>query len=98
MKQYKFLIDEPQKLELYEAQVATILKEHPRAVPLIQFTEPSGDIEYIQYGVDFAQKAFPGIAILGMTAHCAQTADCLDCNWYFFWLRSNRVLTILRKS
>ena len=75
MKQYRIVLDRPEVVESFAAQIKAYIEQNPGYVPLLQAVEPSGDVAYIQYGLSFAQEFFQDLTIFGMTSHCALTPD-----------------------
>lgn len=75
MKQKTIVFDKSAPLEEVSAKLMEFIQSHPAEKILLQAVEPSGDIDYIRRGLEYAHEALPGITIFGMTSHCAMTRD-----------------------
>ena len=75
MKQRTIVFDKADEMNTVALQLLNFIEENPHKKVLIQAVEPSGDIDYIKKGLEYAHIALPEITIIGMTSHCAMTHD-----------------------
>ena len=75
MKQKTIVFDKLDEFEDVSLQILDFIEKTPHKRVLFQAVEPSGDIEYIRTGLEYAHGALPEITIVGMTSHCAMTRD-----------------------
>lgn len=75
MKQRTIVFDKADKMDDVALQLLNFIEETPHKKVLFQAVEPSGDIDYIKTGLEYAHVALPEITIIGMTSHCAMTRD-----------------------
>lgn len=75
MKQKTIVFDKSDEMEKVALQLLSFIENTPHKKVLFQAVEPSGDIEYIQSGLEYAHNSLPEISIIGMTSHCAMTKD-----------------------
>lgn len=75
MKQRTIVFDKADEMDNVALQLLNFIEETPHKKVLFQAVEPSGDIDYIKKGLEYAHVALPDITIIGMTSHCAMTRD-----------------------
>lgn len=75
MKQRTIVFDKADEMDDVALQLLNFIEETPHKKILFQAVEPSGDIDYIRTGLEYAHGALPDITIIGMTSHCAMTHD-----------------------
>ena len=75
MKQRTIVFDKADEMDNVALQLLNFIEETPHKKVLFQAVEPSGDIDYIKTGLEYAHIALPDITIIGMTSHCAMTRD-----------------------
>lgn len=75
MKQRTIVFNKADEMNGVALQLLNFIDKTPHKKVLFQAVEPSGDIDYIRTGLEYAHIALPEITIIGMTSHCAMTSD-----------------------